>query len=147
MANYRQIFRSTGLLGSVQLLYILIAILRNKVAAIFIGAAGMGLADLYARTIELLGSATNFGLGMSAVKQLAELCGEEEQQKEKSSARSLRPFSSVVYKQVCVIRTWVLFTAILGTLTCLALAPLLSRWQPTARTTRKLSIYLLPWWD
>ena len=142
MANYRQIFRSTGLLGSVQLLYILIAILRNKVAAIFIGAAGMGLADLYARTIELLGSATNFGLGMSAVKQLAELCGEEEQQKEKSSARSLRPFSSVVYKQVCVIRTWVLFTAILGTLTCLALAPLLSRWA-TDSPNHTEAFYLL----
>jgi len=51
MSSYRHIFRATGLLGSVQVLYVLIAVVRNKITALFIGAAGMGLADLYARTV------------------------------------------------------------------------------------------------
>lgn len=115
MSSYRQLFKSTGLLGSVQALYIVIAVVRNKVAALLIGPAGMGLADLYARTLELVGNGTNFGLGLSAVKRLAEVCREGE------GTRMHRA------RLVRLVRTWVLLTALLGTAVCLVLAPLLGR--------------------
>lgn len=123
MPSYRQIFKSTGLLGSVQALYIAISVVRNKVAALLIGAAGMGLADLYTRAIELVGNCTNFGLSLSAVKQLAPLLGdngaaEENIKKEKEKA----------FAQVANVRTWVLATALLGMAVCAALSPLLSKW-------------------
>lgn len=112
MPTYRQLFKSTGLLGSVQALYILIAVVRNKVAAALIGAAGMGLADLYARSLELLGGATNFGLGLSAVKHLSAGCSHTD--------------AEALSEQVRTVRTWVAITALFGLLVCLALSPLIS---------------------
>lgn len=119
--NYRQIFKSTGLLGSVQALYIGISVIRNKVAALLIGAAGMGLADLYARTLELVGNATNFGLSLSAVKQLSPiLCRPD--MKDASS----QELYAEAEAQVAAVRTWVLLTALLGMAVCAGLSPLLS---------------------
>ena len=113
MSTYRQLFKSTGLLGSVQALYILIAVVRNKVAAQLIGAAGMGLADLYARTLDLVGGSTNFGLGMSAIKTLSE-------QTDGETAHLQRAL------QVRRVRTWVALTALLGFVVCLLFSPLIS---------------------
>lgn len=71
--SYRHIFKYTSLFGSVQALYVVLAVVRSKVMAVLIGAVGIGLADLFSRTIELVGNLTNFGLGLSAVKRLSEL--------------------------------------------------------------------------
>lgn len=112
--SYRQIFKSTGLLGSVQVLYVLTAVVRNKVAALLIGAAGIGLVDLYQRATELVGNFTNCGLGISAVRRLSE-----------ESARSggdARRFEHLVR----LVRTWVAVTALLGGAVCALLAPVLS---------------------
>lgn len=111
--SYRHIFKYTGLFGSVQALYVVLAVVRNKVTALFIGAAGMGLADLYCRVVELVGNMTNFGLGTSAVRRLSELYGEGK------SLLSLR-------HHVRLIRTWVLVTALLGLLLFLLASPLIS---------------------
>lgn len=121
MENYRQIFKSTGLLGSVQALYIAISVVRNKVAALLIGAAGMGLADLYARALELVGNATNLGLSLSAVKQLSPiLC------KSGFEDFSSQELYTEARKQVAAVRTWVLLTALLGMAVCAGMSPLLS---------------------
>ena len=40
---YRYILKYTSLLGSVQVLNVLLNVLRNKAAAVFIGTLGMGL--------------------------------------------------------------------------------------------------------
>ena len=124
MSNYRQLFKSTGLLGSVQALYILISVVRNKVAAQLIGAVGMGLADLYARSLDLLGGATNFGLGMSGVKRLSALAAEEHADRAK------------LEEEVKLLRTWVVVTALLGAAVCLVFSPLISLFacDTTART-------------
>ena len=124
MSNYRQLFKSTGLLGSVQALYILISVVRNKVAAQLIGAVGMGLADLYARSLDLLGGATNFGLGMSGVKRLSALAAEEHADRAKLD------------EEVKLLRTWVVVTALLGAAVCLVFSPLISLFacDTTART-------------
>ena len=124
MSNYRQLFKSTGLLGSVQALYILISVVRNKVAAQLIGAVGMGLADLYARSLDLLGGATNFGLGMSGVKRLSALAAEEHADRGKLA------------EEVKLLRTWVVVTALLGAAVCLVFSPLISLFacDTTART-------------
>lgn len=116
--SYRQIFKSTGLLGSVQALNIALNVVRAKVAALLIGAAGMGLADLYMRTMSLAATATNCGLSLSAVKQLAPLC-------EPDSEPALQ---AEAHRQAALIRTWVLVTALAGAALCALFAPWLSRW-------------------
>lgn len=157
MANYRQIFKSTGLLGSVQVLYVLIAVLRNKIAAQFIGPAGIGLADLYGRTIDLMGSATNFGLGLSAVRCLSEVFDTENENAETRHAQNATApesphspaaagLSPIAFPQsthqVRIIRTWVLLSAILGVIVTLCLSPLISR-AATGSADYTLSFCLL----
>lgn len=112
--SFSRILKNTGLLGGVQVLYVLISILRNKVAAVFIGEAGMGLTDLYARTIEFLGNATNFGIAFSAVRKLSE-------QNERATQQELAA-------SVQTIRSWILLVALLGALVCALLAHPLSQW-------------------
>lgn len=112
--SYAHILKSTGLLGSTQVLTVLISVVRNKVAALLIGPAGMGLADLYARTVELMAGGTHFGLGMSGVRTL--------------SVYYERGDRLHLTHQVRLVRTWVFLTALLGAVLTLACAPLLSRW-------------------
>ncbi len=111
--SYRHIFKYTSLFGSVQALYVVLAVVRSKVMAVLIGAVGIGLADLFSRTIELVGNLTNFGLGLSAVKRLSELYAQGR------SAVHLRG-------HVRLIRTWVMLTALLGAVVCLVAAPFIS---------------------
>lgn len=112
-ASYNHILKYTGLLGGVQVFYVLMAVVRNKLTALFIGAAGMGLADLYARTAELVGNTTNLGIGFSAVRRLSALY-------EEGDTRRMGHY-------VRLIRTWTLLTALLGGAACAVAAPLLSR--------------------
>ena len=110
--SYNHVLKYTGLLGGVQVFYVLMSIIRNKFTALFIGTWGMGLADLYNRTAELIGNTTNFGIAFSAVRHLAEL-------QERGEHKALTLY-------VKLIRTWTLLTALLGAVTCLILSPWLS---------------------
>ena len=101
------------MLGGVQAFYIAMSIVRNKLTAILIGTAGMGLADLYCRTLELLGNTTNFGIAFSAVRRLSSLYEENDQRE-------------MAY-YVRLVRTWTFITALFGALVCLAFSPLISQ--------------------
>ena len=72
MSSYRQIFRSTALIGSAQVIYILAGIVRTKVLALLLGPAGMGLVGLYTTATGLIGTITGMGIGSSGVRQVAE---------------------------------------------------------------------------
>lgn len=111
----KSVFRATSLMGGVQVINVLINIVRNKLAAILIGTAGMGLADLYTRTADFISQATNFGIGISAVRELAALHDAGNQR------------ACVHY--VRLIRTLTLALAAFGALMCFIAAPLLSRWS------------------
>ena len=110
---YKSILKATGLLGSVQVLYTFISIVRNKLAAIFIGPYGMGLLDLYTRIAELCSQCTNFGLAFSAVRELSQI---RESGTKKQQAECVK-----------LIRSWGFNAAILGTLACVVFAPLLCK--------------------
>lgn len=118
MVNYRQLFKTTGLLGSVQALYIAIAVLRNKVTAVLIGPLGMGMAELYLRALDLVANSTNMGLGSSAVKVLSETY--------EQASNGDADAQKTVNEQIKLIRTWVLMTGLLGMLVCITCAPLIS---------------------
>ena len=110
---YNHVMKSTGLLGGVQAFYILMSVVRNKLTAMLIGTAGIGLADLYCRSMELLGNTTNFGIAFSAVRRLSSLYEEGD------------PRAMAYY--VRLVRTWTFLTALFGALVCIAFSPLLSQ--------------------
>lgn len=69
--SYQQIFKATSLFGGVQALNIIIAIIRSKFVAILLGPTGMGISGLLTATTGFISSLTNFGLGTSAIKNVA----------------------------------------------------------------------------
>ncbi|NMH88332.1 O-antigen translocase [Flavivirga algicola] len=69
--SYRDIIKATSLFGGVQVFNIIIAIVRSKIIAVLLGPAGMGIAGLLGSSLGLISSLTNFGLGTSAVRDIA----------------------------------------------------------------------------
>jgi O-antigen/teichoic acid export membrane protein len=70
-ASYRQIFKATSLFGGVQIFNIIISIIRSKFVAVLLGPIGMGIAGLLTSTTGFIAALTNFGLGTSAIKNVA----------------------------------------------------------------------------
>ncbi|NTW33272.1 MAG: O-antigen translocase [Bacteroidetes bacterium] len=111
-SSYRQIMKATSLFGGVQVFNILIAIIRSKFIAVLLGPAGMGIAGLLNSTTNFIGALTSFGIGTSAVKNVAIANG---------SGNQIR--IAIVIK---VLRQLVWYTGSLGAIITLLLSPWLS---------------------
>ena len=70
--GYKHILQYTGLFGGVQTLNILVGMVRNKLVAMILGPDGMGLISLCNSTLKLMSDSTNFGISISAVKNISE---------------------------------------------------------------------------
>jgi O-antigen/teichoic acid export membrane protein len=106
-------FKATSLFGGVQVFTIVLSILRSKIIAVLLGPIGMGVAGLLTTTILLVGSLTNFGLGISAVKDIAAANGADDQ--------------SRINHVITIVRRLVWVTGLFGMLATLILSPWLSR--------------------
>jgi len=115
--SYLHILKYTGLFGGIQGLNILVGLIRNKLVAIILGPAGMGLLSLFNSTINLLSNTTNLGVPVSSVKYLSEA---KDTTAKKNSL-----------KQVSIIRHWEFITAIIGAVICLVLSPFINRFAFT----------------
>ena len=109
---YTHILKYIGVFGGVQGLSIIIGVLRNKLVAVLLGPAGMGLVSLFNTMLNFISQATSFGISFSAIRTMSELydAGKPEE----------------LNNYVKVVRSWTLFTALLGILTCLVLSQLLN---------------------
>lgn len=108
--SYRDIMKATSVFGGVQVFNILISITRAKILAILLGPIGIGIANLLTSTTDFIGYSTEFGLGTSAVRNVAA-----------ANSTGLQRRISVV---VTVLRRLVWVTGILGTIVTIVL----SRW-------------------
>lgn len=110
---YRQIMKATTLFGGVQVFNIIIGIIRSKFLAVFLGPSGIGIMGLLTSTIGIISSLTNFGLGTSAVKDIA------------------TAYSTSDEKQINIVitafRRMIWITGLLGLVLTLLLAPWLSQ--------------------
>lgn len=75
MKHIKSILKTTSLFGGVQVFQIIISIIRAKVIAVLLGPTGMGILGLLTASISLIGGLTGFGLGTSAVKNVARAAG------------------------------------------------------------------------
>lgn len=107
--QYRQIVKYTSFFGGVQGLNILAALVRNKIAAVLLGPAGLGLISLYNTAVKFVGDTTSLGVPVSSVKYISEIADD--------GARR---------QMVANVRLWSLLTAALGFVVCCVFAPLLS---------------------
>jgi O-antigen/teichoic acid export membrane protein len=111
--SYRQIMKATSLFGGVQVFNIIIQVIRSKFVAILLGPNGMGISGLLYSTIGLVKGFTDFGLGTSAVKDIAAANASGDQIKISTVAT--------------VIRRLVWITGTLGALVILIFSSLLSQ--------------------
>lgn len=71
-SNYKSIFKSTSVFGGVKLFQILVAIIRAKIVALFLGTNGMGISALLTSTTAMVQSLSELGLSFSIVKDVSE---------------------------------------------------------------------------
>lgn len=118
-SGYDGILKYTGIFGGVQGLVSLITLLKVSVVSKLLGPIGVGLVDVYNRSIELVRKTTDLGISYSAVQSIS-----EQRDTDVPDAAS-----SVMSYAVRVVRSWSLWLAMAGTLLFFFLSPLLSRWS------------------
>lgn len=105
--------KATSLFGGVQFFNIIIQVLRSKVIAVLLGPTGIGLFGLFNSTILVIGNLTNFGLGVSGVKDI-------------SQANNTNS-TFEIYKITTIIRRLVWYTGTLGAIVMLISSSWLSK--------------------
>lgn len=111
--SYRSVFKATSLFGGVQFFNILIQLIRSKILAILLGPLGMGIIGLLMSTIDIISSFTNFGLGVSAIKDISEAHNTKNDEK--------ISFIIGIFKKLVIV------TGILGFAITIILSPILSK--------------------
>src|SRR5262245_54310194 len=73
--SYGQILTSSLLIGGSSLVTVLTALARNKVLALLLGPAGVGLMGLFSSMTSVVGMVTGGGITTSGVRAIAEAVG------------------------------------------------------------------------
>lgn len=113
--SYRNILKGTAMFGGVQVFNILINLLRGKMVAILLGPEGMGISSLLAAASNTLQQFSSLGLNLSIVKEVASV---KEQKKDDSLSATIH-----------IARKLLRFTALLGAVATIFIAPCLSEWS------------------
>lgn len=71
-ASYRQIVKSTSIIGGASVIAILIGIVRTKLVAMLLGPAGIGLIGLLSALMAAAGTIVQMGMGSVGTRQIAE---------------------------------------------------------------------------
>lgn len=108
--SYSHVLKYTSIFGGVQGLNMLVSLVRNKAAALLLGAGGMGLSTLMTSVQNFAAQCTNLGISFGSVPRLSACY-------EKGDAEGLA-FS------IQVTRLWSLIAAMLGFVFCIVISPL-----------------------
>jgi antigen flippase len=112
--SYRDILRSSSIMGGAQALNFLAAMVRVKIIAVLLGPAGIGLIGLYQSTLGLMGTVTGLGIASSGVREIALVHGRDD--------------PKLVARTVLVLQRACWATGLLGWALSAALAVPLSQW-------------------
>jgi PST family polysaccharide transporter len=114
-SSYREILRSSALIGGASVITLAITLLRTKAIATLLGPAGYGLVGIYGAVIDLVRGIAGMGVNSSGVRQIAASAGSDDPRR--------------VACTVAVLRRTAVALALAGGVAMLALA------QPIARLT------------
>lgn len=115
-SGYNGILKYIGIFGGVQGFVSVITLLKVAIVSHLLGPNGVGLTEVYNRTVDLGKKVTDLGISYSAVQTISERRSESEGNRTMGYA-------------IKVVRSWSLWLAMFGTLLFFLLAPLLSRWS------------------
>ena len=105
--------KATSIFGGVQVFQIIIQVIRSKFIAVLLGPTGMGIAGLLTSSTSFIAVLTEFGLGTSAVKVIANAYGAGNEKR--------------VATIIVVLRRLVWITGLMGTLITLMCSSWLSQ--------------------
>ncbi len=108
----QQILKSTSILGSVQVIGVIIGVIRAKMLAVLLGPSGIGIFGIYQTTISIISSATGLGLNYSGVRDISAAVATDNQNK--------------ITRTVLILRRWALVTGLVGMALMLIFSKLLS---------------------
>jgi antigen flippase len=124
--SYKQIFKSTTIVGGSQIINIIIGIVRNKIIAMLLGPAGVGIAGIFQTIIELVRNGTGLGINFSGVKNVAE-----------NNTEPAR-----VARTILILRRWEFGTGFVGMLVIIVLCKFFSNYS-FGNSTYTVSIALM----
>ncbi len=104
--------KAVGIFGGVQSVGIICSIMRTKLVAIWIGAAGVGLFGIYNSVVDMISALAQMGLRNSAVRDVA-----------------AAPDDAARNRVTVVVRRWGWALGLIGAVVTMALSPLLSEWS------------------
>lgn len=87
--SYRQILRSSSIIGGASVVNILIGLLRTKVAAVVLGPAGVGMIGLLQTLMATASTVASLGFGTVGTRQIAEAVGESDSVAVSAARRAL----------------------------------------------------------
>lgn len=76
-SSHRQILRSSSIIGGASVVNVVIGLLRNKVAALLLGPAGVGIIGLLQNIVATASAVASLGMGNAATRQVAEAAAED----------------------------------------------------------------------
>lgn len=88
--SYRQIFKSTTLIGGTQVIKILIGVFRTKILALLLGPSGMAVTGMYQSATALIGTVAGFGIRNAGVRQIAEAVGTGDENRINRTVKTVR---------------------------------------------------------
>lgn len=87
--SYRQILRSSFIIGGASIINILIGLIRTKIVAMVLGPAGIGLIGLVQSLMATAATVSAMGLGTVGTRQISEAAGRNDQQAVSDARRAL----------------------------------------------------------
>ncbi len=108
----KKVIKATGMFGGVQIISVFCSLIRNKLIALWIGEAGIGLFAMLNAAVDMLAAVTQLGTRTSSVRSLAEAheSGNHER----------------LLTMIKTVRRWAWILGLTGVAVTLAASPLLS---------------------
>ena len=66
-SSYQHLFKTTSIVGSVQVFSLVISVVRSKFISAFLGAEGVGVLGLFQAVVSLMGNFTGMGIEAASV--------------------------------------------------------------------------------
>jgi enterobacterial common antigen flippase len=101
MASYKEILKTSGVVGGVKVITIIFSIIRTKAIALLLGTSGFGVFSLYSSASDFAVQLFSLGLNQSGVRQVAKSLTEDENK---------------AFKTVQIMRKAIFFSSLVGIL-------------------------------
>ena len=95
-SSYRQILKSTAVIGGSTMINVLFAIVRSKAIALLLGPSGVGLFGLFNSVVDLAQTIAGLGVSASGVRQIARAAADDDAAHIARTATALRRLSLIL---------------------------------------------------